>query len=425
MIIQTLTHWLHLLVNNKKSSPSLRNINVHVITDYNSQDDVPPLVKMYFPKATVDKAFMDFSFRELFFGNLHFAGKPGKKNLSFSQKIKRAIIRIFFTDYEKLAGIWNLIDTIFLPSHDKSFFTPYAHIVKIYEIHFPAYDVREISGYENNFRNLVIHILAALSKKKFCEYNSGITVFTNMADPHLLKAYHLIHPNKAIFLRFHDRLDQISRKKWNAKKLRQTLHQLMMQGIIQDAESYYEKDAKTLGITYRCNAVDPVAIQKVNHNFRNYFYTFIGTYKDRRNQSRLNDLNIIRDHLCKIFPSAKKYVQEYIVFFGETTQKLIPYSQYLELTGQSEVIIDFYRTSPDEGFSFRIPEAMMLERKVITNRLIVLNQTFYDPSRFFIIGHDSLDRLEAFVKGDFKPLSPETRMLFDCSHWWENKEKID
>ncbi len=424
MTIKTITHWLHLLVNNRKSS-FFRNTHVHVITGYRSRDDIPPLVRKYFPKATIGKTLIDFSFSELFFGNIHFAGKPDKKNLSFSEKIKRAIVRIFYTDHEKLAGIWNLMDSIFLPQHEKSFFTPYAHIVKIYKIHFPDYDVREISGYESNFRNLVIHILAALSQKKFREYNDGITVFTNMADQHLLKAYHLLHPNKAIFLRFHDRLDQVSRKNENTRKLRHTLHQLMAQGVIRNAESYYEKDAEALGITYRCNAVDPAAIQKVNYNFRNYFYTFIGTYKDRKNQSRLNDLNIIRDRLCKIFPSAKKYINEHIVFFGETNQKLIPYSQYLELTGQSEIIIDFYRTSPDEGFSFRIPEAMMLERKVITNRLIVINQVFYDPSRFFIIGHDSLDRLETFIKGNFKPLPPEIRMLFDCSHWWKNKHETD
>ncbi len=96
----------------------------------------------------------------------------------------------------------------------------------------------------------------------------------------------------------------------------------------------------------------------------------------------------------------------------------ITYPEYLELIGLSEIVVDMYRTSPYEGFSFRVPEALLLERKVITNRLIVLDCDFYDPSRFFVIGYDSTDRLKEFMVNDFKPLSAEIRNRYDCSNWW-------
>ena len=79
-----------------------------------------------------------------------------------------------------------------------------------------------------------------------------------------------------------------------------------------------------------------------------------------------------------------------------------------------------YRVTADEGFSFRIPEALLLERKIITNRSIVLKCDFYDPSRFFVIGYDSPNRLEEFIKGDFKALCPEIKNRYDCRTWWQS-----
>ena len=87
------------------------------------------------------------------------------------------------------------------------------------------------------------------------------------------------------------------------------------------------------------------------------------------------------------------------------------------MIGRSEIMVDMYRIDPGEGLSFRIPEALLLGRKVITNRLMVLDCDFYDPSRFFVIGHDSPGRLEAFLKGDFRPLSPEIRKRYDSREW--------
>ena len=99
--------------------------------------------------------------------------------------------------------------------------------------------------------------------------------------------------------------------------------------------------------------------------------------------------------------------------------KSIPYSEYLNLIGQSEIVIDMYRISPDEGLSFRIFEALQLGRKVITNRLIILKYDFYDSSRFFVIGYDSIERLGEFITNDFKCLPEEILNRYDCSNWWQ------
>lgn len=420
MAKQTFIRWFGLLTR-KQDSPHHRKFKVFIISDSSSPEQVPPLLKKYFPLFETGKTLKNFSLVELLSGKYKFSGHPNKKNLSFTEKIKRGIVRIFYTNYGKVAAIWNLVDLIFLPSAPRNFFTPSAHVVDIYKTHLSGFSVKELSSYLNPSRNFIIFLLALISRRHFIDKEDGLTVFANMASPWLLMAYKFLHPNKSVYLRFHDGLEHMTERK-NFLKFRKSLHQLIDKKIIQGAESYYEPDAEFLGITYRPNAVNSNVMQKVNYNYRKFIYTFIGAYKSVDDQSRLHDLNRIREQLHYLYPEIRKYINEYIIFVQDFDKERIIYSQYLKLVGESEIIIDMYRLTTDEGLSFRISEALLLGRKIITNRLIVLNYDFYDPSRFFVIGHDLIDRLEEFIKGEFKPLSPEIRKRYDCSYWWKNTD---
>ncbi len=122
--------------------------------------------------------------------------------------------------------------------------------------------------------------------------------------------------------------------------------------------------------------------------------------------------------LCSLYPSAIQYINEYIISLDLMETRMIPYPVYLDIIGQSEIVVDMYRVAADEGFSYRISEALLLERKIITNRRLVLESDFYDPSRIFVIGYDSLERLGEFVQNRFKPLPSEIRKRYDCRSWW-------
>lgn len=418
MAIQTFIRWLDLFKKTSVSLPpsSKSKAKVFLISGCRSQEHVPLLLRKYFSQIDISKTLKDFSFSDIFFQPFRFAGRPAKENLSKTERFKRILIKYFHYDYERTANIWNLVDLIFTPSADKCMFISSAHIVEMFSIHFPNFQVHELSGHTNSIRNRFIYILAYLSHKHFHDLTHGTIIFANLIDPFLLKAYKLLHPNKTIYLRFHDRLDQIARKKKH-EEIRQIINQLIKSKIIHSAETYYEPEAKLLDITYRPNAVNMDVMDKMNANVRFYFYTFIGTYKNKSDHSRLNDLQQIRQRLYNLYPSIQQYINERIM--TDLHNERIAYSKYLELIGQSEIVIDMYRVAPDEGFSFRIPEALSLERKIITNRSIILACDFYDPSRFFIIGYDSPDRLEEFIKGDFKPLSTEIKERYDCSDWWQ------
>lgn len=352
-----------------------------------------------------------------FLGHFDLAVAPKKENLSSFDRFKRTAIQYLHEDYEKSAEIWNLVDLVFLPSPQKCMFVVSTHVVEMFSVHFPQYKIMELSRHTNTFRNRIIYFLALISKRRFTEYNDGIAVFINLIDPYILKAYRLLHPNKKIYLRFHDPIETTARKNMTPDKLSKIYRQLRQENIVQGVESYYEADAKLLGISYRPNAVNGDVMETVNYRFRNYLYTFIGTFKNRNDHSRLDDLEMIRIHLSELYPSASRYINECIM---DGLTERIPYPKYLELVGLSEIVVDMYRSHPYEGFSYRIPEALLMERKVITNRLIVLECDFYDPSRFFVIGHDSIDRLKEFMENDFKPLSPELRKRYDCNNWWKS-----
>ena len=415
MAIPTLTRWFRLI----KKSPRLAaqaTPTIFLISGCRLKELAPPLLRKYFPDIDTTRTLQDFSWSDILFRSFRLAGRPSKENLSAPERLKRTVIRYFHHDYERTANIWNLVDLVFMPSPENSMFISGAHIVDMFAVHFPSFTVQELSGHTNAFRNRLIWLLARLSRRYCYDPLPGTTVFANLADPFLLKAYRYLHPNKTVYLRFHDRIDQVV-KKSPPEKIRQTLDRLKRSTIIQEAETYYEPDAKALAITYRPNAVNQAVMDQANSTARYYLYTFIGTYKNRQDHSRLDDLQPIRQHLYALYPSARRYIQEKILV--DLHNERIPYREYLKLIGQSEIVVDMYRVSADEGLSFRIPEALLLERKIITNRLIVLQADFYDPSRFFVIGHDSIDRLESFLTGCFKPLPEDIRHRFDCRDWWQ------
>ena len=80
--------------------------------------------------------------------------------------------------------------------------------------------------------------------------------------------------------------------------------------------------------------------------------------------------------------------------------------------------MDLFRLDPNEGFSFRIPEALWLNRKIISNRLCLQKEDFYSPERIFLIGLDPIERLRSFLEKDVEPLPKKILCRYDSRLWW-------
>lgn len=91
----------------------------------------------------------------------------------------------------------------------------------------------------------------------------------------------------------------------------------------------------------------------------------------------------------------------------EVDDQLLPYEDYLKVLAKSKCVLDLWRLYPTEGYSFRIAESMALKTKVITNRVGIKDEPFYDNSRFLVINDfsDLTPKLiEDFLKTPYKPI---------------------
>lgn len=61
----------------------------------------------------------------------------------------------------------------------------------------------------------------------------------------------------------------------------------------------------------------------------------------------------------------------------------LSYTDFIRIYVLSEVYIDLVRVNQYEGFSFRIPEALWLNRKIISNRISLQDEPFYSTDRVF------------------------------------------
>ena len=100
----------------------------------------------------------------------------------------------------------------------------------------------------------------------------------------------------------------------------------------------------------------------------------------------------------------------------------LPYEEYLREAALAEVAVDLTRLGQDEGFSYRVAEALFWNKKIISNRRILAEEPFYSPDRVFLIGVDPLERLPEFLEADLDPLPPDILKLYDSTLWWTDRD---
>lgn len=79
------------------------------------------------------------------------------------------------------------------------------------------------------------------------------------------------------------------------------------------------------------------------------------------------------------------------------------YTHSLACTQASDVVMDIVQQG-QTGWTLRILEALYLNKKVITNNLHLRDAVFYNPARFFIIGHHEWAQLDAFLSATPAPV---------------------
>lgn len=122
----------------------------------------------------------------------------------------------------------------------------------------------------------------------------------------------------------------------------------------------------------------------------------------------------------------KKTWKEKIKFFGKNNlkkfvlllRKPVSTNVIVKKYENTIAILDLMRKG-QTGLSFRIFEAMALEKKIITNNPEIIKYDFYNPNNILIIENDLSNLKKEFFETPYKKLSPEIYNKYTLENWVE------
>jgi len=149
-------------------------------------------------------------------------------------------------------------------------------------------------------------------------------------------------------------------------------------------------------------------VQSIHHDV-----VFVGVDKGRR-----NDLNILERHLVEKGLKTNFYIVDDSWNSKRYTDvyKPISYEEYLILVARSKAILDFVQRG-QSGLTLRPFESMFLNKKLITNDVEIVNQDFYNPNNIFVIGLNSMDKINEFINSPFIRVPESIKQKYDVKKW--------
>ncbi len=94
----------------------------------------------------------------------------------------------------------------------------------------------------------------------------------------------------------------------------------------------------------------------------------------------------------------------------------IPQKSLPKLYSNSKVILDLQREN-QSGLSFRIFEAMALEKKIIADNENIKNYDFYNPNNILILNEDFSNINKRFFETDYEKLPDDIYYKYTLDHW--------
>lgn len=386
---------------------------------FGRQDQRLDMAQRFFCQVKSINRIDDISWGDILLRRVRFIGRPGRELVkNRSDYWKRKFIGWLDLMVGGEISLYSLREQIFDNHGQNVLFSPAKSVADIYRVHLPHFNVVDINDERFDNRIVPFCFIAWLWHTKCADVEDGVTVFANPASKWNIKAYRLIHPNKKIIIRFHDRIcDGLSIAE---KRVFSIVSDLRKKHIIDGVESYYEDDAKRLGAVYRPNGVDAAKVLSSDVPYRIALYSFSGSPATMTEKNkRYLPLLPITEEVSRLYPQVQGWVGAAIATFN---QKWVPYEEFLKQSALAEVYVDLYRMGPAEGFSYRIPEALWLNRKIISNRMLLQYEPFYSKDRIFLIGKDDISTLQSFLEKDIDPLPREILNQFDSRLWWTDRD---
>lgn len=119
----------------------------------------------------------------------------------------------------------------------------------------------------------------------------------------------------------------------------------------------------------------------------------------------LDENNITYRFLTK--QSKEKLRSPYIEYLKES----IPYADMLKLLNHYEIILDIAKPN-QHGLSFRIFEALGMNKKMITNNRSVMEYDFYNPNNILVIDFDNLVIPKEFFQTSYQKIDESIKQKY-------------
>lgn len=140
-----------------------------------------------------------------------------------------------------------------------------------------------------------------------------------------------------------------------------------------------------------------------------------------KSQDRMHTINKIANELDRL--SIKNYefhiygkpsnnANKNIIFFNER----ISFDFFKNKMKNAEILLDLVRKGQN-GLSFRIFEAMALQKKLITTNKNITRYNFYNPNNILVIDTDDISIPASFLNSKYEPLNEQIYQKYTLENW--------
>lgn len=169
---------------------------------------------------------------------------------------------------------------------------------------------------------------------------------------------------------------------------------------------------------FNFSLVKPVYFDVPKNNINRYDLCFVGYEKNRGNKlaeiiSEFESMNMNLYVKVKRSKHAKfnKELEKYYI------SENIPYNQYL-LEAQSSLCFLDILQDKQLGFTLRVLEALFMDKKLITDNLLISDEPFYHPDNIYILGKDEKIRtIQEFLAVPYREIPNELKNPYNIVYW--------
>jgi len=136
--------------------------------------------------------------------------------------------------------------------------------------------------------------------------------------------------------------------------------------------------------------------------------------------NKISDLNICFKTIVAGKKSWKKKITQIVdqknIDIIKFRTKNVPQQSLPKLYKNTKVILDLQRNN-QMGLSFRIFEAMALEKKFITDNFTIKNYDFYNPENILILNDDFSNIEKSFFETEYQSIPQEIYYKYTLDNW--------